>query len=163
MFLVVLCLRCADGFYVPGVAPQDFSVGDSIEVRAIKMTSSKTQLPFEYYSLPFCQPKSGSVEYKSQNLGEILRGDRITNTAYDLNMDTEVKCKVGFPFIVFAYGALCYARLIFSTFSLKLSRSKTGEISKLSLDFLQNSIFPLKTQISGKTSQQLFNFPSCFL
>jgi len=95
LVIVMTCAAlCADGFYVPGVAPQDFSVGDSIEVRAIKMTSSKTQLPFEYYSLPFCQPKSGSVEYKSQNLGEILRGDRITNTAYDLNMDTEVKCKV---------------------------------------------------------------------
>jgi len=64
-------INLVDGFYVPGVAPQDFASGDSIEVRAIKMTSSKTQLPFEYYSLPFCQPKSGSVEYKSQNLGEI--------------------------------------------------------------------------------------------
>ena len=39
----------ADGFYVPGVAPQDFGAGDPIEVRAIKMTSSKTQLPYEYY------------------------------------------------------------------------------------------------------------------
>merc|ERR1719295_295854 len=95
LVIVMTCAAlCADGFYVPGVAPQDFSVGDSIEVRAIKMTSSKTQLPFEYYSLPFCQPKSGSVEYKSQNLGEILRGDRITNTAYNLEMDKGVKCKV---------------------------------------------------------------------
>ena len=96
-----LCLafwcRDAAGFYVPGVAPQDFKKGDSIEVRAIKMTSSHTQLPFEYYNLPFCKPQSGVVEYKSQNLGEILRGDRISNTAYDLRMDTPVQCQ-----------ALCY-------------------------------------------------------
>jgi len=84
----------ADGFYVPGVAPQDFGAGDPIEVRAIKMTSSKTQLPYEYYSLPFCPPKSGEVKYKSQNLGEILRGDRITNTAYEIFMDKSVTCKV---------------------------------------------------------------------
>jgi len=91
----VALLQTASCFYVPGVAPQDFKKGDPIEVRAIKMTSSHTQLPFEYYSLPFCAPKE--VEYKSQNLGEILRGDRISNTAYDLRMDTAVSCQ-----------ALCY-------------------------------------------------------
>ena len=53
-------------FYVPGVAPQDFSEGDRIDVRAIKMTSSHTQLPYEYYSVPFCKPSSGQIEYKSQ-------------------------------------------------------------------------------------------------
>ena len=31
------------------------------------MTSSKTQLPYEYYSLPFCKPEV--VEYKTENLG----------------------------------------------------------------------------------------------
>ena len=84
----------ADAFYVPGVAPSDFNWGDPIEIRAIKMTSTHTQLPFEYYSIPFCPPKSGEVQYKSQNLGEILRGDRITNTAYDVHMGTEFECKL---------------------------------------------------------------------
>ena len=45
------------GFYVPGVAPTDFKEGDAIDVRAVKMTSSQTQLPFEYYSLDFCKNK----------------------------------------------------------------------------------------------------------
>ena len=45
------------------------------------MTSSKTQLPFDYYSLPFCYPQD-NVRYKSLNLGEVLRGDRIVNTLY---------------------------------------------------------------------------------
>ena len=91
--LAALLFRSGLAFYVPGVAPQDFKKGEPIEVRAIKMTSSHTQLPFEYYSLPFCKPSSGEVEYKSQNLGEILRGDRISGTAYDLKMNTPVKCK----------------------------------------------------------------------
>ena len=52
-------------FYVPGVAPQDFTEGGPIDVRAIKMTSAHTQLPYEYYSLPFCKP-DGEIVYKSQ-------------------------------------------------------------------------------------------------
>jgi transmembrane 9 superfamily protein 2/4 len=64
---VILQFLCDIGnaFYVPGVAPQDFKENDKIDVRAIKMTSSHTQLPYEYYSLPFCKP-SGNIVYKSQ-------------------------------------------------------------------------------------------------
>ena len=32
------------------------------------MTSVKTQLPYDYYSLPFCKPAKG-IHYKSENLG----------------------------------------------------------------------------------------------
>lgn len=80
-------------FYVPGVAPTDFRKGDKITVKAIKMTSSHTQLPYEYYSLPFCQPEKG-IEYKTENLGEILRGDRISTTAYDVEMKVDYGCRV---------------------------------------------------------------------
>lgn len=58
------------------------------------MTSTKTQLPYEYYNLPIhCKPENG-VKYKSENLGEILRGDRIVNTGYMVKMDINEKCKV---------------------------------------------------------------------
>merc|ERR1719412_2485270 len=90
---VAILVECATGFYVPGVAPQDFRKGDPIEVRAIKMTSSHTQLPYEYYSLPFCPPKGG-IRYKTENLGEILRGDRISTTAYDVEMNVGYDCRL---------------------------------------------------------------------
>lgn len=35
------------------------------------MTSVKTQLPYEYYSLPFCEPIGGKV-FKTENLGNSL-------------------------------------------------------------------------------------------
>jgi transmembrane 9 superfamily member 2/4 len=58
------------------------------------LTSTKTQLPYEYYNLPIhCKPIKG-VKYKSENLGEILRGDRIVNTDYIVKMDVAEKCKV---------------------------------------------------------------------
>lgn len=61
-------LACTRGFYVPGVAPVEFKNGDTIEVKAVKMTSTRTQLPYDYYSLPLCIPKNGTI-YKSENLG----------------------------------------------------------------------------------------------
>lgn len=36
-------------------------------VQAVKMTSIKTQLPFEYYSIPICKPDN--LQYKPENLG----------------------------------------------------------------------------------------------
>jgi len=93
VILVLLLVTRSQQFYVPGVAPQDFSDGDTIEVRAIKMTSAHTQLPYEYYSLDLCKPESVLV-YSSQNLGQILRGERIVNTPYDIKMNKNDKCRV---------------------------------------------------------------------
>jgi len=81
------------GFYVPGVAPTDFKEGDAIDVRAVKMTSSQTQLPFEYYSLDFCKNKD-VLTYYSENLGQILRGERIVSTPYDIRMNQDTECAV---------------------------------------------------------------------
>ena len=58
------------------------------------MTSIKTQLPYEYYASPVhCKPSDG-IHYKSENLGEILRGDRIVNTKYDVQMGKNSECQV---------------------------------------------------------------------
>lgn len=45
-----------------------------------KLTSIKTQLPYSYYSLPYCAPKK--IVDSAENLGEVLRGDRIENSLY---------------------------------------------------------------------------------
>lgn len=93
LVLLVVAGRAA-GFYIPGVAPVEFKNGDKIEVKAIKLTSTHTQLPYDYYSLPFCRPKNDKFEFKSENLGEVLRGDVIVNTPYEVNMLKDVKCKL---------------------------------------------------------------------
>ncbi|XP_050512537.1 transmembrane 9 superfamily member 4 [Diabrotica virgifera virgifera] len=94
LLLLLACITLSHQFYVPGMAPTDFKKGDPIEVRAVKMTSIHTQLPYEYYSLPFCLPKGGSenIQYKSENLGEVLRGDRIVNTPYVVKMAEYTPC-----------------------------------------------------------------------
>eukprot|EP00966_Prymnesium_polylepis_P306423 7080727-Prymnesium_polylepis.1 len=82
----------AAGFYLPGVAPRDYQPGERVDLKVNKLTSTKTQLPYEYYALPFCQPDT--VENVAENLGEVLRGDRIMNSNYDLKMGVEETCKI---------------------------------------------------------------------
>lgn len=93
MLLFLPLLSLCSGFYVPGVAPKEFQKDAIVEVKAVKMTSIKTQLPYEYYSLKFCEPK-GEREYKIENLGEVLRGDRIVNTPYEIKMAKNMPCRV---------------------------------------------------------------------
>ncbi|XP_011297904.1 transmembrane 9 superfamily member 4 [Fopius arisanus] len=89
-----LLLSLTHGFYVPGVAPVEFKRSQKIDVKAVKMTSTHTQLPYEYYSLPFCLPKNGTFVYKSENLGEVLRGDRIVTTSYEVAMGENIPCRL---------------------------------------------------------------------
>lgn len=90
--LAIGLLSSTNAFYLPGVAPHDYAPGEHVELKVNKLTSTKTQLPFEYYALPFCQPEA--VENVAENLGEVLRGDRIMNSHYDLKMGVEETCKI---------------------------------------------------------------------
>nr|VDD34094.1 unnamed protein product [Brassica oleracea] len=98
-FLLLLFVRAAHSFYLPGVAPQDFEkrsyidlIGDELKVKVNKLTSIKTQLPYSYYSLPFCQPKK--IVDSTENLGEVLRGDRIENAPYSFKMREAQMCNI---------------------------------------------------------------------
>lgn len=90
--LLVAALCSATAFYLPGVAPHDFKQGEHVDIKVNKLTSTRTQLPYEYYSLPFCQPTA--MENVAENLGEVLRGDRIMNSEYDVKMGVEETCKI---------------------------------------------------------------------
>eukprot|EP00048_Salpingoeca_helianthica_P015775 m.228531 g.228531 ORF g.228531 m.228531 type:complete len:628 (-) comp17506_c0_seq1:92-1975(-) len=88
--ILVALVSCAHSFYIPGVAPAEYTEGELVDVKAVKLTSSRQPLPFEYYFLPFCQPPK--LKRKAENLGEVLRGDRITNTPYELHMNKNTTC-----------------------------------------------------------------------
>ncbi|GAA0164193.1 transporter [Lithospermum erythrorhizon] len=79
-------------FYLPGVAPQDFIKGDSLKVKVNKLSSTKTQLPYSYYSLPYCKPER--IVDSAENLGEVLRGDRIENSPFEFKMREPQLCTV---------------------------------------------------------------------
>lgn len=80
-------------FYLPGVAPREYNVGEKVELKVNKLTSIHTQLPYDYYSHKFCKP-NGGVKTSAENLGEFLSGDRIENSPYLLYMRTDEYCKI---------------------------------------------------------------------
>ncbi|KAG2323059.1 hypothetical protein Bca4012_058540 [Brassica carinata] len=92
VLILLLFVHVAHSFYHPGVAPQDFEKGDELKVKVNKLTSIKTQLPYSYYSLPFCQPKK--IVDSTENLGEVLRGDRIENAPCSFKMREAQMCNV---------------------------------------------------------------------
>ncbi|KAK1435084.1 hypothetical protein QVD17_00844 [Tagetes erecta] len=48
---------------------------DKLRVKVNKLASTKTQLPYSYYSVLYCRPEK--IVDSAENLGEVLRGDRI--------------------------------------------------------------------------------------
>ena len=49
-----------------------------------KLSSTKTQLPYDYYFLKYCKPTK--IQNVAENLGEVLRGDRIENSIYTVSI-----------------------------------------------------------------------------
>lgn len=75
----------ADGFYLPGSYPHKYNPGEPLSVKVNSLTSIDTEIPYSYYSLPFCTPPDG-VKDSAENLGELLMGDRIENSPYRFRM-----------------------------------------------------------------------------
>lgn len=57
-----------------------------------KITSTETQLPLDYYSLPFCRPNA-PLQKAKENMGQLLSGDLIQNSPYILRMKQEMFCE----------------------------------------------------------------------
>ncbi|KAA8903594.1 hypothetical protein FN846DRAFT_953893 [Sphaerosporella brunnea] len=88
------------GFYIPGWSVRSYKDGDALALSTNKITSPTTQLPFAYAELPFVCPvkKDGfGSKFGSRtiglNLGEVLRGDRITISDYQLIMGRDEPCR----------------------------------------------------------------------
>ncbi|CAO2814389.1 unnamed protein product [Amaranthus hypochondriacus] len=75
-----------NGFYLPGTYMHSYSVQDEIYAKVNSLTSIETELPFSYYSLPYCKPHDG-VKKSAENLGELLMGDQIDNSPYRFRMN----------------------------------------------------------------------------
>jgi len=92
MIHVTLLVSMACGFYLPGVAPREFQVGEEVKIKVNKLDSTKTQIPFDYYDMPFCRPTE--IKLDAENLGEVLMGDRIENSAYEVHMRNDKVCSL---------------------------------------------------------------------
>jgi len=77
--------------YLPGFAPVEYDQGVPVEMKVNKLTSVKTQLPYRYYTLPYCEP-TGGIKEMQENLGETLTGDQIENSPYEIKVLINQSC-----------------------------------------------------------------------
>ncbi|KAL0451753.1 UNVERIFIED_CONTAM: Transmembrane 9 superfamily member 11 [Sesamum latifolium] len=87
LLIFMAFVHLGQGFYLPGSYPHKYGIGDYLNMKVNSLTSIDTEIPFSYYSLPFCQPKEG-IKDSAENLGELLMGDRIENSPYRFKMYT---------------------------------------------------------------------------
>jgi len=91
LFGLLLVVPVADALYLPGFLPKQYEANASVELKVNKLTSVKTQLPYRYYTLPYCLPDV--IRESRENLGETLMGDVIENSPYAINVLVNVSCR----------------------------------------------------------------------
>ncbi|KAJ6157904.1 Transmembrane 9 superfamily member 7 [Penicillium chermesinum] len=88
-------------FYIPGYSVTRYNDGEPIPLLVNKIFSDHTQLQYADFDLPFVCPPSGkshggspfgSGQSISLNLGEVLRGDRIMTSDFEVTMGKDVEC-----------------------------------------------------------------------
>jgi hypothetical protein len=75
-------LHQATAFYLPGIAPTYFKLGDNVTLHVNALQAYKSVLPYDQYyeRLHFCQP--ATIQYDGENLGSVLMGDRLKNSKF---------------------------------------------------------------------------------
>lgn len=75
----------------PGVSPEDYVPNTSIHPDTDLVVSKKTNIPFAYYDLPFCQEPRGLDRIKT-NLGSRLQGLRPHYSPYHFRINSSRGC-----------------------------------------------------------------------
>ncbi|KAJ2724579.1 hypothetical protein GGI07_001832 [Coemansia sp. Benny D115] len=74
------------------MGPKTFHTGDKVPLYVNRVFSEHVPLPFAYYDLSFvCRPETFDRPWL--NIGEVLRGDRIASSEYNLYMGTDKQCQ----------------------------------------------------------------------
>ncbi|KAF6165948.1 hypothetical protein GIB67_012845 [Kingdonia uniflora] len=97
VFIIVLALVISVRPVVTSSADHRYSVGDNVPLYANKVGPlNNPSETYEYFDFPFCLPDLGLFTYplfvyvkdqvirKKESLGEVLNGDRFTNSMYEL-------------------------------------------------------------------------------
>ncbi|KXT09699.1 hypothetical protein AC579_8949 [Pseudocercospora musae] len=99
--LLLFALQSTHAFYIPGYSVKSYAEGEAIPLFVNKIYSDNTQFQYAYSELPFVCPPSGrtrtggliSGSNVALNLGEVLRGDRIMLSDYELEMGKDEEAR----------------------------------------------------------------------
>ncbi|KAF9276526.1 hypothetical protein BGZ68_009965 [Mortierella alpina] len=83
----------SEAFYIPGLSPTVYKDGERLPLYVNKIFSEKSPLDYSYADLPFVCAPPKDAKKAWLNLGEVLRGDRISSSNYELIVGKDEKCK----------------------------------------------------------------------
>lgn len=130
-------------------------------VKVNKLSSTKTQLPYSYYTLPYCRP--GRIIDSAENLGEVLRGDRIENSPYVFKMREPQMCNVVCRVTLNAKTAKEFKEKIDDEYRVNMILDNLPLVVPLrrpdqesSIVYLHGFLAGLKGQYAGKKDEKYF-------
>src|SRR3989440_5693955 len=101
-FVLCLLLQEANAFYLPGVAPTSYKVGEKVPLNVNSLTPDLSRqdeqlhavVSYDYYhnAFRFCKPEGGP-QWVRESLGSIIFGDRIRTSPFELHMAQNETCK----------------------------------------------------------------------
>ncbi|KAG8553448.1 hypothetical protein GDO81_003413 [Engystomops pustulosus] len=99
LLLLLLGSGLGSAFYLPGLAPVSFceeqKVKDNcksqIELLVNRLDSAESVLPYEYDAFDFC--KDENERHPSENLGQVLFGERIASSPYKFTFNKNETCQ----------------------------------------------------------------------
>ncbi|KAJ4365488.1 hypothetical protein N0V95_000423 [Ascochyta clinopodiicola] len=94
-------LASTQAFYIPGFSYKSYRDGETIPLLVNKIYSDYSELQYAFSTLPFVCPPTGRVRAGrftsgtsiTLNLGEVLRGDRIVVSDYELVMGNDEEAR----------------------------------------------------------------------
>ncbi|CAH3168813.1 unnamed protein product [Pocillopora meandrina] len=100
---LVLCtwISCAAAFYLPGLAPISYCVTEKstnpaclskIDLFVNSLNSVESVIPYEYARFDFCVPPTDKTS-PTENLGQVVVGERIRPSLYNITFKKDVTCK----------------------------------------------------------------------
>ena len=100
--LICLPFEKTTAFYLPGVAPTSYKVGDKVQLNVNALTPALSRqdeqlhaiVSYDYYhgAFRFCKPRDGP-QWVRESLGSIIFGDRIRTSPFELHMAQNETCK----------------------------------------------------------------------
>lgn len=98
VWLLGLCSTYVSAFYLPGLAPVNYckesatSCTNKIEFFVNRLNSDESVIPYEYHYFDFCT--SDESKSPTENLGQVLFGERIRPSGYNVSFLNNEDCKV---------------------------------------------------------------------
>lgn len=93
-------ISCCAAFYLPGLAPVSYcekgkeskACLNKVELFVNRLDSVEAVIPYEYSRFDFCVPTSDE-KTPTENLGQVVFGERIRPSMYNITFKKDVRCK----------------------------------------------------------------------